>query len=250
MSGLSVAFTEYFVVLVRTAACVMVLPGFSMSQIAMQIRLYTAIALSICIYFLVYDSINLQNNLSVPQLAHIIFSEVLLAFMIAIPIRILHLSLSFLGEVIMQMIGLNPIPGTPIGDTQATTVLSSLFNMTAIVLFFSSGLFMGFVGGLAQSFVTFPPGAVIGVDAFVETLSEDVSEFFRIVLRLMAPLLIFSIVMNVIAGMVNKLTPQIPVYFVSTPFLICGGVMILTWVGDDMMLIFHVEMQNFIGRLF
>ena len=128
MNWLSVAFAEYFVVLVRTAACVMVLPGFSMGQIAMQIRLYTAIALSICIYFLVYDSIKLDSNLSLPELSHLIFSEILLAFLIAVPIRILHLSLSFLGEVIMQMIGLNPIPGTPIGDTQATPVLSSLFS--------------------------------------------------------------------------------------------------------------------------
>ena len=173
----------------------------------------------------------------------------LIAFMLAIPVRLFVLALSFLGEIIMQMIGLNPIPGTPIGDDQATTTLSSLFNITSVTLLFSSGLILSFIGGIAQSFIVLPPGEIFSADGFLETLSENLTGFFGVILRLAAPIVIFSIVMNLIAGLVNKLSPQIPVYFVSTPFLICGGLFILSWIGDDILLIFHTELQSLINNL-
>ena len=250
MSFSSFVLAEYLTVLVRTAACIMFLPGFSMGQIAMQIRLYMAIALSLSVYLLVHDAINIDESLEGSRLAGLVFSEILIAFMLAIPIRLFLLSLSFLGEIVMQMIGLNPIPGTPIGDDQATTVLSSLFNLTAVTLFFSSGLVISFVGALVQSFILLPPGEVFLADGFLHSLSENVSEFFKVILRLAAPLVIFSVAMNLVAGLVNKLSPQIPVYFVSTPFLICGGLFVLAWIGDDILMIFHMELQKLVDALF
>lgn len=220
-----------------------------MGQIAMQIRLYMAIALSISIYLLVYDKIEIDASLNTAELVGLIFSEILIAFMLAIPIRLFLLALSFLGEIVMQMIGLNPIPGTPIGDEQATSMLSSLFNITAITLFFSSGLVLSFIGALVQSFILLPPGEVFYADGFLESLSTNISEFFNVILRLAAPLVIFTIAMNLIAGLVNKLSPQIPVYFVSAPFLIGGGLFILAWIGDDILLIFHTELQQLINRM-
>lgn len=245
-----VTFTEYFVVLVRTAACIMLLPGFSMGQIPVQVRLYLAIAISMSIYLLVSESINTKDSLSIPELSQLIFTEIFVGMVLAIPIRLLFLSLSFLGETVMQFIGLNPIPGTPIGDDQATSVLSSLFNITAVVLFFSSGLIFSFMNVLVESFIILPPGQIVDSGAFVHSLSEHVSSFFNIMLRLGAPILIYSVVMNMIAGLVNKLTPQIPVYFVSTPFLICGGLIILTWIGNDMLLLFNMELDRLINSLF
>ena len=243
-------FTEYFIVLVRTAACVMILPGFSMGQIPIQVRLYVAIALSLSIYLLISDSIQIEDGMAVPELSGLIFSEIFIAMVLTIPIRLFFLSLSFLGEIIMQFIGLNPIPGTPIGDDQATSVLSSLFNITAVVLFFSSGLIFSFIAAVAQSFIILPPGEILAPDAFVQSLSEHVASFFNVMLRLGAPIIIYGIVMNILAGLVNKLTPQIPVYFVSTPFLICGGLVILTWIGDDILFLFNMELDRLINSLF
>ena len=36
--------------------------------------------------------------------------------------------------------------------------------------------------------------------------------------------------MNLAIGLLNKLTPQIPIYFISLPFVITGG-LILTYFG-------------------
>ena len=215
--------TEYLLVLVRVSTCLMILPGFSSIQIAMRIRMFVAAGISISVFLLVQDLLVISNPLSIAQLVKYIAIEIAVALVFAIPIRFIFLALSFLGEITTQMIGLNPIPGTPIADDQSSTVLSGLFNITAIVLFFSTGLHLSFIVALANSFTIFPPGQLLSISAFVETTANNLDEFFNIAVRLGAPIFVYAIILNLIAGLVNKLTPQIPVYFVSTPFLICGG---------------------------
>jgi flagellar biosynthetic protein FliR len=42
-------------------------------------------------------------------------------------------------------------------------------------------------------------------------------------LRLASPFLLYGLLFQVSIGFINKLAPQIPVYFVSTPYLLMGG---------------------------
>lgn len=235
-----------FLIFVRTAACVMLLPGFSMTQIPVRVRLYAAAGLTIAVYFLVGMQLSEAVNTQSTDLFPLIFQEMVIGASLALPVRFLFLCLSFLGEVIVQYIGLNPIPGTPIGDEQATTTLASLFNITAIVLMLATGLLEGFVLALANSYQLYPVGSIFMVGDFLEFLTLNLDGFFEIVLRLGAPIIIYTVVLNMLAGLVNKLTPQIPIYFVSVPFLICGGFVLLMWVGDDMMLLFTEEVKKFV----
>jgi flagellar biosynthesis protein FliR len=46
-------------------------------------------------------------------------------------------------------------------------------------------------------------------------------------LRLASPFLVYALIVNLMLGLINKLTPQIPVYFVSLPFVLTGGLLLL-----------------------
>lgn len=56
-----------------------------------------------------------------------------------------------------------------------------------------------------------------------------------VMLRLGSPFLAYSLLVNLAIGFINKLTPQIPVYFISLPFVIAGG-MILLYLGAPVLL--------------
>lgn len=237
---------EYSLVFMRVGVCLMILPGTSAVQVAMLIRLYIAIGISIAIFFLVRGNFSISEQPSLDKLATLMFGEFFYAMILALPIRFMFLALSFFGEVITQMIGLNPIPGTPLGDDQSSTVLSSLFNLTALVLFFSTGLHLTFIMALAMSFSVYPPGELLLISQFVESITNDLGAFFNLVVRLAAPIIIYAVIFNLIAGLVNKLTPQIPIYFVSAPFLICGGIVLLTLVSEDILTLFIQEVETLI----
>ena len=241
---------DYMLVLVRVSACLMLLPGFSSVQIPMNVRLFIAFGISFTISSMVSISNSYDLNGGIANLLSLIAGEFLIAAFLAIPIRFMFLAMSFLGEIITQMIGLNPIPGAPIADDQSSTILSGLFNITSIVLFFSTGLQFTFIIALAMSFEMYPPGSIMSIEHVGQTITEDLDRFFNIALRLGAPILIYATIANLIAGLVNKLTPQIPVYFVSTPFLICGGLVLLVWIADDILINFHVAVVRYLNFAF
>ena len=55
------------------------------------------------------------------------------------------------------------------------------------------------------------------------SLTDTLESTFYIMLRLASPFLIYNMLFNVSIGFVNKLAPQMPVYFISTPYMLIGG---------------------------
>lgn len=247
MSGFDAMFLGFLAILIRAGGAIMILPGFAAIQIPVRVRLFIALAVTISVFMMLeaWDGFPAYQGPITPLLVtSLIFSELLVAFALALPIRLLFLALGFAGEIITNFIGANPFPGTPIGDDQPSTILSNMFNVVAIVLFFASGAHLSFIFAVAVSFGVYPPGEVLSVGAMLQATASDLSGFFNIVVRLSAPIILYSVLMNLVAGLVNKLTPTIPIYFVSTPFLIFGGMFILMWVGDDMLYLFNVEVNR------
>jgi flagellar biosynthetic protein FliR len=58
-------------------------------------------------------------------------------------------------------------------------------------------------------------------------IADTVSQSFYLTLRLASPFIAYAILANLAIGFVNKLAPQIPVYFVSLPFIIAGALTLL-----------------------
>lgn len=256
MINLMTSFEPFLVsalaIFIRTSTVLMLLPAFSAAQIPMRARLFLAVALGVAILFALGPLPQLSPehfSMDGAGLAFLVGGEMLAAVMIALPIRFLFLALGFAGEVTTQLIGLNAMPGMPIGDDQPSTTLSSLLNMAAVTLFFASGAHLHVIFALAASFEALPPLKLVSFSGLTEGLSHDLAAFFKIVLRLAAPLLIYSMIVNLIAGLTNKLTPQIPIYFVSTPFLIFGGLFILFVIGDDIIYLFNVELLLLLERM-
>jgi flagellar biosynthetic protein FliR len=64
------------------------------------------------------------------------------------------------------------------------------------------------------------------------------SESFSLGMRLAAPLVVFSLVLNVALGLLNKLVPQMQVFFVGMPIQILVGLMVLMIALPPVMLLF------------
>ena len=64
------------------------------------------------------------------------------------------------------------------------------------------------------------------------------SDTFFLVIRLGSPFVAYAILVNLTIGFVNKLTPQIPIYFISQPFVIAGGMIIFYFAIGTMLTLF------------
>ena len=87
--------------------------------------------------------------------------------------------------------------------------------------------------------------AGLAVFVLLPTIAQTVGQPFLV--NLFTRFLIYAIAINFVSGVVNKLTPQIPVYFVATPFLIGGGAVLLYWIGDDILALFVAALSQLVG---
>ena len=237
-----------FLVFARIGTCIMFLPGFSAAQTPMQVRLFIAFAVSLAIFPSIADDLDLAGISGEPtQVLHRLAAEMVTGAAFALPIRFFISALSFMGETITQMIGLNPIPGVPLEEGTATTTIAAFFTATAVTLFFVLGLHANAILAAAASFQVVRLGEFPDLTDMLIRLRDGLSDAFLTVLRLSAPFVIFTISVNLVSGIVNKLTPQIPVYFILTPFLIAGGLALLYWIGDDMLALFMAALADIIG---
>ena len=61
-----------------------------------------------------------------------------------------------------------------------------------------------------------------------------------------ALLIIYSIIVNFAIGVTNKLTPQIPVFFIATPFVLLGGFFLLMLTVHEFFGFFTVAFHSWL----
>jgi flagellar biosynthetic protein FliR len=105
------------------------------------------------------------------------------------------------------------------------------------------------VRALVASYIVEPPGRLFDPQAALVDVTDTISQSFYVALRLGSPFVAYAILVNLATGLVNKLTPQIPVYFISLPFVITGGLILMYFaVGNFLGLFADSFLSVTLGR--
>ena len=78
-------------------------------------------------------------------------------------------------------------------------------------------------------------------------ISDCIGRAFFLALRIGSPFILFSMIVNFAVGLVNRLTPQIPAYFVAMPFIIIGGLYLLYFSFKQFLDVFIYGFANWLS---
>jgi flagellar biosynthetic protein FliR len=216
-----------FVVFCRIGGCLMLMSGFSSPRVPPNVRLLVAIAVTLALT----PVLQTQARAALPDLAlatilPVIVSEILIGMMIGFVGRIFMLALQTLATAAAMSIGFNLL-GTPIEDSEPAAPLVSLITMTATVLIFVTDLHWEVFRALVASYEALPVTEGFRAQFGLVQVVDGLTDSFLLALRLSSPFIIYGVVVNLAIGLANKLTPQIPIYFISLPFVIAGGLFLV-----------------------
>jgi flagellar biosynthesis protein FliR len=220
----------------RVSAFMMVLPGFASIRIPMRIRLYLALAVTLAITPLV--------PVGVAASAQALACELVTGLVLGLLVRLLFLAFGFAATAIANFCGIAAMPGLPIETEDAGSPVSALLTLAATAMVFAAGLHGDLIAGLAHSYAVLPVGIWLQPGIVLARYGEMLGHGFLTALRLMMPFLIFSIVVNMAIGLANKLSPQIPVYFISMPFVAAGGLVLLWALGGEVVGLFALAVRD------
>jgi len=220
-----------FAAFCRVGGCFMVLPGFASFRVPMQVRLFTAVAIAMALTPLLWDSLypKVQN----PGSAYVflIFSELMVGVAFGMIARFIVLGLQFCGTTIQMVIGFNTAGGMSVTEAEQEGQLTALITLTGLLILFMTDFHHLVIKALIGSYAFMPVGDPFQARLALVTLTDTLSTTFMVMLRLASPFIIYGLVFNLAIGMVNKLSPQIPIYFISIPFILLGG-LVLFYLGS------------------
>lgn len=222
----------------RVGGCFIVLPGISSSRVPVQVRLLLVLSITIAMLAQIWPML-VTAKLSDPGLfARLVVSETLVGLFIGLSVRFYLLALGFMSTVLGTVIGYGNLMGPGFDDTEPQAAIGTLLSMTAIVLLFIFDFHHTVIRSLVASYNVLPVNGEIPTDTYFLNLVETLKESFILVLRLASPFIGYSLVMNLMIGVLNKLTPQIPIYFISLPFIIAGGLFLLYFAVPTFLTLF------------
>ena len=224
-----------FLAFCRIGACFMIMPGLSSVRLPLQVRLFAAVAVTISLLTFLWDRIFPFVDPHPQVLVPMIVSELLVGGLIGAMTRLYMEALRFIGAGIAMLVGFNSNGGTAIEEAEPQAPMAELISFSALLLLFTLDFHHEVVRALVSSYQVAPLNVFFNPQAALVDVTDTISESFFLVLRLGSPFVAYALLVNLTIGFVNKLTPQIPVYCISQPLIIGGGI-VLFYLGVATML--------------
>ncbi|MFO1091415.1 MAG: flagellar biosynthetic protein FliR [Hyphomicrobiales bacterium] len=228
-----------FLTFCRVGTCLMIMPGLSSPRVPMQVRLALAAGLSLALTPLSEPAL---RPLVEPQvwtrMLGLVLSEMATGGLIGACARAFFGALQFMMQGAATMAGYTGIPGVAPEEAEGSVPLSSLITLTATTLFFVTGMHGEVALALAQSYRVLVPATSFDPQGALGEYVSVLSQAFALALRVAAPFVVFAVIANLAIGLANKLTPQIPVFFISMPFMLAGALAVLYATGGHALAIF------------
>jgi len=251
MTGEPAAYVLAIAVLfARIGAIFMIAPGLSSMRAPVKVRLLIALGVTLALSPPLADAAaDAVASRTPAALLRVLGMEAIIGLFIGLMTRLLLMALSTLSIAISNMIGLGGIPGTSVDGNEPAQAAASLFNITAIIIIFLTDLHHEILRAGLGSYAVLPPGAVFDAQSALADIATRAGDAFLVALRLSAPFIIYSIVVNFAIGLTNKLTPQLPVFFVALPMVTAGGLMMIAYAVREMMFAFRLAFEQLLVTL-
>jgi flagellar biosynthesis protein FliR len=240
------------VVFTRLGSALMVMPGFGESYVYARGRLTIALLLALAMApFLEPYLPDMPKDPA--RLAVLLLGEIFVGLLIGTVARFLISALHVAGMVISQDSGL--AIATQFDPTQAAqgTILGNFFGVAALTLIFTLDLHHVMLRGVTDSYSLVIPGEFPPIADIADYLGQLTAHIFRVGVQLAAPSMVVALLLNLSAGIIARLMPNMQVFFVMMPLQILLSFFVLMIVFQMIMSefaeFFTVTFSDFLERL-
>jgi flagellar biosynthesis protein FliR len=225
-----------FVLFCRIGGCLMLMPGIASAQIPVQMRALVAVAVTLALAPLLLDQAPLHALSADPLPAlRLIGIETAVGVTIGLLGRLLFMALETMAVGASTMLGLaNPF-GIELEQNQMLPPLANMIVLSATAMIFITDAHWEVLRGLVASYHVIPMGADFDPGYSLRQVAGMLAESFRVALRVCSPFFLYAITVNLAMSLINRLTPQVAIFYVATPFIVAGGLLLFYFTARPML---------------
>jgi flagellar biosynthetic protein FliR len=211
------------VLLVRPGVVVLLAPTFG----AMYANARTKVGLTVLLAVGLFPSVAVPQAMTAFDLTAIIAREIAIGMALGLTVRALVGGIEFAGHLSSQQMGLTYAATVDPSSGARHTVVTTLFNMLAVLTLFAINGHHTILRALAASYTGLP----IGEGAVNASLLASVRDTFALVfvtgVRLAAPIIVVLLVVEVVIGFISRVAPALSFMVIGYPVRMIVGLFVL-----------------------
>lgn len=224
-----------FLLFARVGGAVMMFPALSDPSVNIRVRLLAVVGVTFILFPLLADRLPVLPN-RVADMVLLLFGEMVVGILLGLGARLMMSVMALAGEIIAFMAGFQ---GASLFDPSTNTNSGApavFLTLCAGVVVLGLNLHHQLIMATVESYNLFKPGVMPEVSDMAAAYVQMMGLIMRLGLQLAAPIVVAGLLTNVLFGVLNRLVPQLQVFFVSVPITITVSVVLLA-VGLNAMLV-------------
>ena len=238
----------FLLIFARMGPAMMLMPGFSASFVSARVRLLFALAISFVLTPVLAESLP-GLPATVSGLFLLLAADTLVGAFLGGLARILVSMLQTAGTLIAYVSTMaNALIQDPIAEQQSSTIAGFLGNV-GVLLLFATDMHHLMLNAVVDSYGLFQPGQRLVFGDFGEMMARRVADSFALGVQLAAPLVITGFTYYVGLGLLGRLMPTMPVFFVGLPIQLVVQISVLSLALSGMMIVFLQHFEDGMLRM-
>ncbi len=246
-----------FAVFCRVGAMFMTAPAFGDFSLSPQVRLATALVVSLALAPMAADGYGGWRDAGAVSMAMVIIGEGVVGAFLGLSARVMMSALNVAGQVIALQMGLSLAQIFDPTQQLQGAIVGGFLAILGTTMIFATDLHHVMLTALRDSYTLMPPqmffadgaGQITGLAGdMAQTLVSTLSESFSLGARLAAPFIVFGLVFYIGAGVLNRLMPQAQVFFMLMPANLMLGLTLLMLTTGLLMMAFLAAFEDFLSQ--
>jgi len=231
----------FLLILVRVGAAAMVMPGLGESYVNRRTRVIFAAFLALILAPLLDGQ--LPGRPGEPAaLVLILIGEVFIGLLLGGVARMILGALMIAGMIMAFMSTLsNAMVNDPTAQQQGS-IMGAFLSTIGVLLIFATDMHHMLLRAMVDSYAVFPAGEAPPMEDIAQFVARTASDAFTLGFQLAMPFLVVGTIFYIGVGLINRLMPQVQIFFVAIPLQVGKGFVLLLVTLPAIMQWF---MQNF-----
>jgi flagellar biosynthesis protein FliR len=247
LTGATIVFAT-LLLFCRVGACLMIAPGLSGGQIPAQIRLFVALGATLALAPMLLGEARLGEPGPIEML-RLIACELLTGAVIGMLARLFFTALETLAFAAASLLALaNPF-GVEFDTNHQTPPLATLITLGATTMIFVADLHWQIVIAIVDSYRAVPFGSAFDARRSLTEIGSVLGQSFLVAVRVASPFFLYSVIVNYALALVNRVTPQIAIFFLAPPFILAGGIGLLYFTIRGQVAEFMAAFSSWLGTV-
>ena len=240
----------FILIFARMGTVLMFIPGLGSKRLIANSRLFLALAISFLLTPILSDHLPAMPKTPF-ELGFLIAGEILAGAFLGLVVRAIFAATQTAGVVIAFVSAMaNTMVYDPVVEQQSA-VVAGFLGTVANLLLFVTNLHHLLIEAMVESYNLFQPGIMFNTADMLHLFARQIADTFKLGVQLASPFLVVSLAYYIGLGVLTRLSPQIPIFFVAMPLQIVISIVMLSLTIGGIMVVFlsHVQdsLQPFIG---